>query len=419
MQRILIAILLLLYPLSAASVTGGSELREDLFESEKELSAFSFSDTLTEEERAYYGNTELSLITASPSEPVYLYFGHSALSLKAPGHDAIAFDWGTFGFSPSFYRDFAFGLLYYTLSAGSEAGRLMSFEWEDRTTERLALELDPEAKKAAIAFLRENAKPENITYQYHYYLDNCATRIRDIYAHAKPGFREWAESVETGKSFRQWSTPYMHPSLFFAYFLNYLQGPSIDEPLNLYQACFLPDVLESAIAEYQGTEPETLYQTKTREAVPESYSLEARSLAIGALFCAAILLTYPRRRWISRVGNILSAIIYIAMGVMSSLLVFMMLFTNHDVTYFNINPLIISPGVFILGALHIASAAKGERKRAIDTVSIALLSIAALALAFQLLTPFRQANASYYITAAMLYIPDSLKVLSSFQKRRR
>ena len=408
-------------PLHPASVSGGSQLRPGLFYSEEELGKTSFGEELSESERSYYGQMEISLITASPAEPVYLYFGHSALNVKAPGKDAVSFDWGTFAFSPDFYRQFAFGLLYYTLTAGYSDSRLLQFEWEDRTTTEVPLLLTPEAKKGIASFLERNIQPENVTYQYHYYKDNCATRIRDIYAHAEPGFREWAESIETGRSYRDYAMPCLSPSLFFAYFLNFLQGPEIDEPLSLYQACFLPAVLQDAVAEFESVEPAVLYETKTREPVPESYSLEARALAIGAACMAVILLSYSRRRWVRRIGDALSAIIYITAAAMSSILVFMMLFTNHDVTYGNINPFIISPFTIVLAALHImamGSRKEGLRRRELGTVAAVLFAAAFLALLFQLLTPFHQDNAPFYITAFMAYGADAAGTVASAIRKR-
>ena len=155
-------------PLHPASVSGGSQLRPGLFYSEEELGKTSFGEELSESERSYYGQMEISLITASPAEPVYLYFGHSALNVKAPGKDAVSFDWGTFAFSPNFYRQFAFGLLYYTLTAGYSDSRLLQFEWEDRTTTEVPLLLTPEAKKGIASFLERNIQPGNVTYQYRH-----------------------------------------------------------------------------------------------------------------------------------------------------------------------------------------------------------------------------------------------------------
>ena len=401
----------------AASVTGGSEVRPGLFYSEEELGKISFDDELPDSDMEYYGNIDISIITAAPAEPVYIYFGHSGLSVEIPGREGIMFDYGTFSFSESFYHDFIFGLLYYSMSEAYESWRIDQFISEDRTTTRLPLDLSPEAKRGVIEFLSENAEPENRTYLYHYYNDNCATRIRDIYNSAEGGgFRKWTESIDTGKSFRDWSTPYMSPSLFFALFLNYLQGPSIDEPINLYQACFLPDVLEKTIAEYEDGTPELIYQTKTRKPVPEDYTLTIRAAAVGAVAAAAIALTGSGRRNIRRTGDILAAFIYIALGVMSSILAFMMFFTNHDVTYMNANALIISPLVFIPGVLHIVSIWK-EKRRAIGLSVSALASIALITMLLQLITPFHQSNAFCYIIALMVYSADILSARFSFRPR--
>ena len=399
----------------AASITGGTEVRPGLFCSEEELSKIQFSGELSESEREYLDNTDISIITASPAEPVYIYFGHSGLSVSLPDHESVMFDYGTFRFSDSFYHDFIFGLLYYSMSEAYESWRIGQFISEDRTTTRLPLDLSPEAKRGVLAFLSENARPENRTYLYHYYKDNCATRIRDIYSSAEGGgFRKWAESIDTGRSFREWSTPYMAPSLFFALFLNYLQGPSIDEPINLYEACFLPDVLERSISEYEGISSETIYQTKTRKPVPESYSLTARAVAVGAAAAAAIAMTSSKRKAIRRTGDALAALIYIALGIMSSILAFMMLFTNHDVTYMNINAVIISPLVFIPGVMHIISI-WNEKRRAIGLSSSVLALIAIAAMLLQLITPFHQNNAFCYIIALMVYASDALSARSSFR----
>lgn len=415
---VLIAILITV-PVWSASVTGGNEVMPGLFYSEEELSHISFSDELTDSEREYYNSIDIRLITAAPAEPVYIYFGHSGLSVSVPGTEPVVFDYGTFSFSESFYHDFIFGLLYYSVSETYESWRLSEFEYEDRTTTSLLLDLTPEEKKGVLSFLSENIKPENRTYLYHYYKDNCATRIRDIYNSTTDGdFRAWAEGTETGKSYREWSTPYMSPSLFFAFFLNYLQGPSIDEPVTLYDACFLPDVLESTISEYEGMDPEILYETKTREPVPEDYNLWIRSLAIGAVIVILSSLTYSKRIWIRRTGDVLMALTYLAFTVMSSILVFMMFFTNHDVTYMNINALIISPFVIIPAVQHLMALRK-EMRRAITLSSSILLSVALIALILQIVTPFNQQNASFYTVAFMLYGADAVRGLSGYLPFRR
>ena len=248
-------LLLLVQVLSAASVTGGLSIREDLFWSEEELDKVDFSAPLEDEEREYYENTHIYLVTASPSEPVYVFFGHAGIVVDTPDNEPVMFDYGSFSFDDSFYVNFVLGRLYYRVIETYESYRMASFIMDDRTVERIELTMTPEAKKATIGFLSYNVLPENETYLYNYYTDNCATRLRDIYNAATGGeFREWAESIGQGRSFRAWSTPYMAPSFFFAFILNYLQGPSIDRPVTLWDACFLPDILMQATEIYEGKE---------------------------------------------------------------------------------------------------------------------------------------------------------------------
>ena len=110
---LLIAMILAL-PLYAASVEGGIPIRGDLFWSEEELAKMDFNAQLTDDEREYYENTHIYLVTASPADPVYVYFGHAGIAVDAPDRDEIMFDYGSFRFSDGFYINFILGRLYYS-----------------------------------------------------------------------------------------------------------------------------------------------------------------------------------------------------------------------------------------------------------------------------------------------------------------
>ena len=405
--------------LSAASITGGSEVRPDLFYSLEELEKEDFSTPLTEAERDYYGSVDIYLMTASPSEPVYVYFGHSGIVIDPPDGDAVMYDWGTFSFSDGFYLNFAMGLLYYSISSSWAEPGMMRFIADDRTVTLLPLDLTPEAKSAVMRFCSRNMLPENRTYLYHYYKDNCATRVRDIYDEATGGaFGEWARSQDTGKSFREWAMPYISPSLFFEYLLNYLQGPEIDEDLTLYDACFLPEVLEDAISGFEGQESEVVYRTKGRSPVPESYSLTLRSILIGLAFAIPPMLTISSRRWLRRTGDIIAAAIELFLGTMALVLVLIMTLTNHDVTYWNINPLIISPLMLVSAGFHLASLGRHERRRGIWRMTMVESAMLLTALAFQIATPFHQGNAPYYLSTAILYAAEAVSARYGYRHIR-
>ena len=268
-------------------------------------------------------------------------------------------------------------------------------------------------------FLAYNTEPENRNYLYHYYLDNCATRVRDIVDFTSGGaFRAWAEGIMTGMTFRDLSTRYMNKNWPVSFTLNFLEGPSIDRQLNLYEACFLPDVLNSAVKTFYALDDNVVFQGEEED--HESLPLVCTTLIISlALTLILFLLRHFRHE---RLYGIVSAIIWLYAGIASSVLFFMMFFTNHDVTYFNINPLIISPLAAVPAVLHIASAfskKEGLRRMSISRFTTVLLIIALLALIFQILTPFRQSNASFYITAFMAYGADSALFIASAIRRRK
>ena len=397
--------MILALPLYAASVEGGIPIRGDLFWSEEELAKMDFNAQLTDDEREYYENTHIYLVTASPADPVYVYFGHAGIAVDAPDRDEIMFDYGSFRFSDGFYINFILGRLYYSCIETYASYRYDDFIRNDRTIKKIELMMTPEAKKATLAFLSYNVLPENETYLYHYNEDNCATRPRDIYNATTGGaFKSWAEDIECG-TYRSWSTLYLSKSLFFNYVLNFLQGPSVDKPITLYEATFLPDLLMKAIEEYEGSEAETVYQTKSREALPEHYSLVLDSLPVLFATAVIILLTASNKKWIRVIAHSISAIIYLFLAVLSTALVLFMCFSNHDVTYGNWNILILPPFILALSAMHIASLGKKERRKSIAFFSrimlittLVLLSIKGCFLSF-----FIQDNIVYYLTAIILY----------------
>ena len=300
---------------------------------------FSYSEGLDD---TYLDDVTISLVVQDPGKEVYVWFGHAGLMVQTPQGD-VMYDWGVFSFGPSFYTDFLFGRLYYRVTSSWADTAILKGIGEDRTVKVLDIPLDNAAKAATIDFVNLNTRPENRTYLYHYYLDNCATRIRDIIdAETGGGFSAWASSIDTGMSFRDFSTLYMKRSWPVAFTLNYLQGPSIDEDITLYDACFLPDVLIDAVATYFDEEPTTIYQGGERQV--GHMHLVGTSLLVGIII--AVLL-YSLAHTNRRAYGLLSMFVYLYFTAISSVLLFMMLFTDHDVTWCNENLLMLNPLVVI------------------------------------------------------------------------
>ena len=303
--------------LCAASVRGVNI--EDTFESTDNLSLFSFTGKA--DDASYYDDVHFYLVTQAPGDEVYTWFGHTGLMMESP-QGSIMFDWGTFSFSPSFYLDFCFGRLYYTVSTNRADAVINRAISENRRVEITELPIGAAAKKGLMEFLAYNTQWENRNYLYHYYLDNCATRVRDIIDFTSGGaFRTWAESIMTGMTFRDLSSRYMNKNWLVSFTLNFLEGPSIDRQLNLYEACFLPDVLNSAVKTFYALDDNVIFQGEEEDL--ESLPLVFTSLLVS--LSLTLLLFILGHFGHERLYGLVSAIIWLYAGIASSVLFFMML----------------------------------------------------------------------------------------------
>lgn len=415
MKRICLILLCVLIPLTIYSASINKDLidvRDDLFDSEKELAEFKFKTTLTQSEEQYYDEVDIYLLTGGPGSLVWENFGHSAFVVKLPDRPYIAFDYGIFSFGKGFYKNFALGRLYYSVMVSYAEYRDLSLKSDDRSVSYLPLSLSALEKCNLLKFLEYNTQDENSTYLYNYYLDNCATRLRDSYSAVTNGdFEAWAKAQDAKESLRSYSKRYLsRSSLPVAWAINYLLGPSVDKPISRWEAMFLPDELESALEDYQGNEAYVEYVSETREDTPKTYNFFLYSILFALILTLPILLTKTSKRWIRIIGDLLSALIYIVLAVMALVLLFLMCASIHDVTYLNENILILSPILLVFGIMHIAALGKKKKRKGLRILSKILLIFTFLIffLKISFMSVLIQENLEYYILALLLYSAELL-----------
>jgi len=320
------------------------------FDSEVRLGSIDFSPTLTDEEREFYEQCEVGIMTLSKGDPLYSWFGHTALVFTQPDGYSMSFDWGVFSFnSERFYINFAMGQLWYMCSCSTTQAHIAGAIAENRYADLLVLKLEPEKKKAVLEFLSDNMKAENRTYLYQHYTDNCATRVRDIIDFATDGaFGAWARSIDAGTTYRLEASKALGTSPAALWALNTLQGGSIDKPISLWDKMFLPSSLHDALLAYPGLverveivndNSATEYRTPVLSE-PADGLLEALAASLG--LCLALSLVH-------RVGDkrklycLIVAVLDLSLGLIGSLMVFMASLTTHTFSYFNENLLLLNP----------------------------------------------------------------------------
>jgi hypothetical protein len=125
---------------------------------------------------------DVYLHTVDIGNMIYTNFGHTALRVhdKLSGRDMV-FNWGIFTFKDpiTFGLQFYRGILNYQLGIYPYRAAISSYQAEGRKVWEDKINLTREQKQKLFERLIWNSKPENRTYAYHYFFDNCSTRIRD------------------------------------------------------------------------------------------------------------------------------------------------------------------------------------------------------------------------------------------------
>ena len=368
----LVLLLLIGFPLIAVSLVPGSRF-EDPNASQTMLAERDFTKELTDSEQISADQLELHLTTMGKGDPLYVWFGHTGLVVTDKRNDrSVMYDYGIFSFDDDFYQTFAMGRLNYEVWATSAEARYELAGSENRDISNITLHLPDAAKLELVRFLNYNIQPENSTYLYHYYRENCSTRIRDMIDKAVDGqFQAWARAIPMDETLRQLVMRHTYASPFVDWTLNFLQSGSIDKPISLWEAMFLPAILEQALLDFSyidGSGHEVPIATDRRNI--NSAPVGARAPVLDSfqsmtlpgfwfgLLAGLVSLFFGRaigssqsnglRRFGQLVDGLLGFVWAMAVGILSSLLLFMMVASSHDVTYFNENIVFATPWALVM-----------------------------------------------------------------------
>ncbi|MHC1692118.1 MAG: DUF4105 domain-containing protein [Sphaerochaetaceae bacterium] len=363
-----------LFFLSAVSMAPPVAKEPQPYDSAVLLGEWDFSKPLSPSETGVADNILVQVTTLGKGDPLYVWFGHAALVITdIKNNRSVMYDYGVFSFDDDFYRTFAMGRMFYQVWATSAKARFAQAKDEDRDMHLLTLDLPPEAKLTLVRFLNFNILPENQTYLYHHYRDNCATRVRDIIDKAVDGqFKTWATSVAANQTYRQHVSRHTSQNPLIEWALDFLQSGRIDHPITLWEEMFLPQKLEEALMGFTYIDNvgqsrplvnnlevvNRESETSGRAPVSETYHSMA-PIAIGfglAIGLLSLLLTrgflsssFTSIRTISHfLWGLVNGLWTLIVGLLASLLLFMMVFTSHDVTYGNENILLATPWLLVM-----------------------------------------------------------------------
>ena len=367
---------------------------------------------------------QVSVLTAGVGAEVWERWGHNMIRVRdtLTGED-VAYNWGMFSFEQEgFVRRFLMGRMRYWMAVDETARELRLYPYRDRTLIEQHLALTPAQRLALVTFLRWNAQEENKFYRYDYYLDNCSTRLRDALDQALGGaLRAQTSSVASGTTFRRETRRLSSPDLLLYTGLMLGLGPATDRPISVWEEMFLPvrtmeELRHVTVPGPDGvpvplvTREDTLYRSRRFSEPAEAPRKVPLYLGLGVAI--GVLLLFVGRLHRRRPFLVLGALVALLLGLGGALLVFLMGFTDHAVTYGNENALLVSFLALIL-AVTLRPALDGSPKAG-RVASAAALAIAGLAVAALLAKAVLPGHQDTWETLALLVPIDLGLALGTF-----
>ena len=366
----------------------------------------------------------VALVTIGVGPLPWERFGHNGIWIQDPQKEINhIYDFGRFDFDQkNFIRNYIKGLPHYWMGS-TEASLVLGFYRRmNRSIWIQELNLNRAQKESIRDFLFLNDTDENRYYPYHYYLDNCSTRIRDVINDTIDNrLRLATENIRNGTSFRFHTQRLIRADLPLYTGVLAALGNPVDRPISAWEEMFLPMKVRDTIrnvtlADENGHDVPLVKSERTffenKEMKPDE--TPPRWLAgfffFGIALAGILWLTGTKAgaslRY--RAGfSILSFLWTFLVGVSGMILTFLWAFTGHEMAYFNENLFILNPialPLLILAPLSVFNIRWAVRPAFWLGIAVAALSL--LGLMIQILPGFDQVNGQLMA----LFLPPNLAI---------
>ncbi|MEC8408250.1 MAG: DUF4105 domain-containing protein [Pseudomonadota bacterium] len=191
------------------------------------------------------------LITVDVGNNVWDNFGHTALRLYDENTNTdLVFNWGVFDISggvADFSYNFFKGVMDYRLATSSSTSEFDVYRAQGRTVWQDRLNLTNPQKEKLYRRLMWNLQAENLAYEYHYFFDNCTTRVRDYLDEALGGAISDQYSGVTEKTFRHYVREHYASASLIGFSLDVLLNSNVDQQVSEWEEMFLPLTLRQRL----------------------------------------------------------------------------------------------------------------------------------------------------------------------------
>lgn len=289
----------------------------------------------------------ISLLTYAPGAELYSIFGHSALRVKNNiTHEDFVYNYGTFDFDePNFYLKFLKGRLPYRLSRLPTNYAIKQLQKEGRTVTENELNLTFAEKQLLNKSLEINYLPENRSYNYDFFFDNCATRIAILIdSVAKNRYTINSEQYRP-QSFKSLISPYLNNHRWAKFGIWIAMGNLGNKKAGFLHSTFLPDNLKIYLTNHFTKDNSRLLGqdhvlVSGTDFTPQSFFIPVYVLCLLLVVFIILAIHESRNQKRSKIADI---IVFGFTFPLSLILLFLSFISEHNIYDWNVNLLWIIP----------------------------------------------------------------------------
>lgn len=331
----------------------------------------------------------ISLLTCEPGEEIYALFGHTAIRYEnITRNQDLVFNYGMFSFNtPNFVLRFMMGETDYQLGVVPYQYFEVEYAMRGSSVYQQTLNLTQEEKMKLVRLLDENYHPDNRTYRYNYFYDNCTTRARDKVEEALNGKLCFPDEKKAF-SYREIIHLFTKDSPWSELGIDLCLGAEADQPIDnrkqMFAPFFLKDYASNALI--QRTDESVPFIVEENKIVDVQTEETSASFPLDPLTCSLLLLmvTCLIEGWAYKKKRIMwgwDVLLFGAQGVGGCIIAFLFFFSVHPTVSSNWMLVILNPIPLLYLPFMVYKAIK-RKKDAYHWVNLCCLTI------FIVLMPF-------------------------------
>lgn len=320
-------------------------------------------------------DTEISILTISPAEPIFTIFGHTAIRIQDPrSHVDRVYNYGSFDFDTSyFYLKFLYGDLDYFLSVVSFHQFKKANEALGRSIVSQTLDLSSSQVKKLVHRLEENSLPKNRSYQYRFFRRNCVTKVSDLLSGVIPKSLLGQVGGLSTTTYRQELRPYLSNRSWVKFGINLMLGTKADQPITNREKIFLPRALYENLTSASNRSGGPLVQSNkviSEASLDEPPAAAGPVYVFGDIFILIMAVTILSILW-SWHSWWIDRLLFGGVGFLGLIIMFGSFISLHPMLHYNWNLLWALP-THLIAAIWIKKISRSSRLRLYFWITIVL-----------------------------------------------